>query len=385
MKTGTSWTSWMTARSLARRRRRRHRLNSQNSSASPDGGRDRDRGDIDHARVQDTHGRLLRDNIYGTIDEDVWRRDFTVNALYYNIRDFSLWDYMGGAQDLAARRLRLIGDPQTRYREDPVRMLRAARFEAKLDFVLDPATAAPIATLRGLLAVSPARLFDEVQKLFLTGHGERSLQVLRAHGLFEVLLPGVDRYLTQHPGSAVEQLLLHGLRNTDERVAANKQVSPTFLFAILLYGPIAALIESLPPQRWHETSAIVECCERALREAQQRVSIPRRIALGVREMYALQPRLERPRGKRALRWLEHPRFRAGFDLLLPLRAQVGMTSSEVASWWTRLQQVGLLRSRRGWPSRCQRHCPRVAHRARKRAQHQRAAAGAGAAAAPGLG
>jgi poly(A) polymerase len=291
-------------------------------------------------RVLDTHGRLLRDNVYGTLAEDVWRRDFTVNALYYSIADFSLWDFVGGAEDIAAHRLRLIGDPEIRYREDPVRMLRAARFEAKLDFTLEPSTAAPIASLRHLLAgVPPPRLFDETLKLFLTGHGQRSLAVLRQRELLEVLLPSVERYLRTHAGNLVEQLLQQGLHNTDARVAADKPVTPTFLFALLLYGPIANDIESLPPQRWHEAGAIVEACDHALREASKRVTIPRRVALGVREMYALQPRLEQPRGKRALRLLEQPRFRAAYDLLI-LRAQLGLASSEIAAWWTRLQELG---------------------------------------------
>ncbi len=294
---------------------------------------------VDHERVQDMHGRLLRDNVYGSIEEDVWRRDFTANSLYYNIADFSLLDFVGGAEDIAARRLRLIGDPETRYREDPVRMLRAARFEAKLDFELDGETAAPIAGLKGLLTqVPPARLFDETQKLFLTGHAERSLDVLRRRELFGVLFPAVERYLAAHPGSLVEQLLRHGLRNTDERIAADKPVTASFLFALLLYGPIAASIESLPPQRWHELGAIVAACERCLREAAARVTIPRRIALGVREMYALQPRLEQPRGRRALRLLEQPRFRAAFDLLA-LRAQLGLAPASIAHWWTELQTL----------------------------------------------
>ena len=290
-------------------------------------------------RVQDDHGRLLRDNVYGTIDEDVWRRDFTVNALYYNIADFSIWDYVDGLADIHAKRLRLIGDVETRYREDPVRMLRAARFEAKLGFSLDADGAAPIPQLRQLLAgVPPARLFDETAKLFLGGHGAESYRVLRARGLFGVLFPAAERYLLQHPGSLVEALLVQGLRNTDSRVAEDKPVTPTFLFALLLYGPIAAAIESLPQQRWHEPQAILEACDLALREAQQRVSIPRRIALGVREMYALQPRLEGQRGRRSLRLLEQPRFRAAFDLLA-LRAHVGMAPAEIAEWWTRLQAV----------------------------------------------
>jgi poly(A) polymerase len=294
---------------------------------------------VDHERVLDTHGRLLRDNVYGSIEEDVWRRDFTANALYYNIADFSLWDFVGGAEDIAARRLRLIGDPETRYREDPVRMLRAARFEAKLDFVLDEATAEPIGALKDLLAqVPPARLFDETQKLFLTGHGERSFDVLRQRELLGVLFPAVERYFAAHPGSLVEQLLRRGLRNTDERVAADKPVTASFLFALLLYGPIAAAIEALPPQRWHELGAIVGACERVLREAGARVTIPRRIALGVREMYALQPRLEQPRGRRALRLVEQPRFRAAYDLLA-LRAELGLAPAAIAQWWTELQTL----------------------------------------------
>jgi poly(A) polymerase len=290
-------------------------------------------------RMLDASGRILRDNLYGTIDEDVWRRDFTANALYYNIADFSIWDYVNGAQDIAARTLRLIGDPETRFREDPVRMLRAARFEAKLGFKIDPATAAPMGPLRELLAsVPPARLFDETLKLFLNGHGARSFEVLRRRGLLAALLPSVDAYFRTHPGSLVEKLLLQGLEDTDARVLADKPVSPTFLFALLLYGPIAGIIEATPPQRWHEMSTILEACDRATREAQTRIAIPKRFSLAVREMFALQPRLEHPRGRRALRVLEHPRFRAAYDLLL-LRARFGLAAREMAAWWTRLQEV----------------------------------------------
>jgi poly(A) polymerase len=291
------------------------------------------------ARMLDPSGRILRDNVYGTIDEDVWRRDFTANALYYNIADFSLWDYVGGAADIAARTLKVIGDPETRFREDPVRMLRAARFEAKLGFSIDPHTARFIGPLRELLAgVPPARLFDETLKLFLTGHGARSYAVLRRRGLLAALLPTVDAYFASRPGSLVEKLLMQGLENTDARVATDKAVTPTFLFALLLYGPIAGIIEATPPERWHELATILDACDQATREAQTRIAIPRRFSLGVREMFALQPRLEHPRGRRALRVLEHPRFRAAYDLLL-LRAQFGLAPAEMAQWWTRLQEV----------------------------------------------
>ncbi len=290
-------------------------------------------------RAFDASGRILRDNVYGTIDADVWRRDFTCNSLYYNIADFSIWDYVNGAADVAARTLRMIGDPETRFREDPVRMLRAARFEAKLGFSIDPATAAPISGLRELLAGVPqARLFDETLKLFLGGHGASSFRVLRARGLLASILPSVDAYLESHPDSLVERLLVQGLKNTDARVQADKPVTPTFLFALLLYGPIAAIIEATPPERWHELATILDACDQAVREAQGRISIPKRFSLGVREMFALQPRLEHPRGRRALRSLEHPRFRAAYDLLL-LRAQLGMAAQETADWWTRLQEA----------------------------------------------
>ena len=322
----------------------------------------------------DASGRILRDNIYGTIDEDVWRRDFTANALYYNIADFSVWDYVGGAQDVAAHTLKLIGDPETRFREDPVRMLRAARFEAKLGFQLDPATAKPIGPLRDLLAgVPPARLFDETLKLFLTGHGARSFEVLRRRGLLAALLPTVNSYFSSHPGSLVEKLLLQGLKSTDARVLADKPVTPTFLFALLLYGPIAGIIESTPPERWHELATILDACDQATRQAQTRLAIPKRFSLGVREMFALQPRLEHARGRRALRMLEHPRFRAGYDLLL-LRAEYGLAPRDMAQWWTRVQEVSVEeRGRMADALAGESGAPRVAHRrGRRRRRRPRA-------------
>jgi poly(A) polymerase len=323
------------------------------------------------ARRFDASGRILRDNVYGTIDEDVWRRDFTANALYYNIADYSLWDYVNGAQDIAARTLRLIGDPETRYREDPVRMLRAARFEAKLGFQIERATAEPLERLRGLLAgVPPARLFDETLKLFLTGHGERSFEVLRRRGLLAVLLPSVDAYFSTHPASLVAQLLLQGLRNTDARVVADKPVTPSFLFALLLYGPIAGLIEAAPPSRWHELATILEACDRATREASTRIAIPKRFALGVREMFALQPRLEHPRGRRALRVLEHPRFRAAYDLL-ELRAQHGLAPPAMAQWWTRLQEVSADERNKMADALTGEAHPRVSQGGRRRSRRRR--------------
>src|SRR3954463_14730678 len=222
--------------------------------------------DDDEDRITDEHGRILRDNAYGSIDDDVWRRDFTANALYYNIADFSIWDYAGGVEDIAARQLKLIGDPVTRYREDPVRMLRAARFQAKLGFSLDGATGTAIPELKELLSsVPPARLFDETLKLFLTGHGARSLEVLMKHGLLGELLPTVASYLKRYPDGPVAKLLRQGLMNTDQRVAAGKPVTPTFLFALLLYGPFAEIIEKQPPEKWHDIGCIVDSIDRAAR------------------------------------------------------------------------------------------------------------------------
>ncbi|MBU6378604.1 MAG: polynucleotide adenylyltransferase PcnB [Gammaproteobacteria bacterium] len=299
----------------------------------------RDVHDFDESleRVVDESGRILRDNVYGSIDDDVWRRDFTCNALYYNIADFSVWDYTEGFEDIKARRLRLIGDPETRYREDPVRMLRAARFEAKLGFTIEAATAEPIARLRELLAgVPPARLFDETLKLFLTGHGAASYRVLLERGLLDVLLPSVAAFARRHPGSAPERMLIQGLVNTDARVREDRPVTPSFLFALLLYGPIGLAIEKQPRAEWHEVSVILDVVDSVFREIYQRVSVHRRFILAVRDIFALQPRLEVPRGRRALRTLEHPRFRAAFDLL-QLRAEFGMADQALVGWWSRLQ------------------------------------------------
>jgi poly(A) polymerase len=301
----------------------------------------RDVHDFDESleRVVDESGRILRDNVYGSIDDDVWRRDFTCNALYYNIADFSVWDYTDGFEDIKARRLRLIGDPETRFREDPVRMLRAARFEAKLGFSIDGPTAEPIAPLRELLAgVPPARLFDETLKLFLTGHGAASYRVLLERGLLDVLLPSVAAFSRRHPGSAPERMLIQGLINTDERVRADRPVTPSFLFALLLYGPIGLAIEKRPRGEWHEVSTILDAVDAVFRAIYPRVAVHRRFILAVRDMFVLQPRLEVPRGRRALRTLEHPRFRAAFDLL-QLRAAFGMADQAIVDWWSRLQTV----------------------------------------------
>ncbi|HEX2494316.1 MAG TPA: polynucleotide adenylyltransferase PcnB [Steroidobacter sp.] len=290
-------------------------------------------------RVLDERGRILRDNLYGTIEEDVWRRDFTANALYYNIADFSVWDYVGGFEDAKAKVLRLIGDPETRYREDPVRMLRAVRFAAKLGFTIHPDTAAPIPKLAWMLdAVPPARLFDEVNKMFLAGSARKAFELLYRLGLLEHLFPDLARVIHEFPDSPALQVLRIGLQGTDERVLAEKSVTPTFLFAVLLWPAIQRSYMSEPPAEGGEVQHLLAVCERVTARQQARVAIPKRFTLPLREIVGLQPRFERREGRRALRLLDQPRFRAAYDFLL-LRAAAGEVAPGLAEWWTEIQTL----------------------------------------------
>ncbi len=289
--------------------------------------------------VHDHRGRLLRDNLYGTIDQDVWRRDFTCNALYYNIQDFSIWDYVGGVADIRTRTLRLIGDPETRYREDPVRMLRAVRFEAKLGFTLHEGTRAPFAALAGLLGnIPPARLLDEFQKLFMAGFGQRSFELLREHGLFEQLFPATAAHLASEKDGMALRLIRAGLANTDRRVADDRPVTPMFLFAVLLFGPVSAAAQRRFESGAHPGQAIAEGVDEVVAEQNRRIGIPKRFSIPMRELLALQPRFHRRDGRRALAFLGHPRFRAAYDFLL-LRAEAGGEDPALAHWWTELQTL----------------------------------------------
>ena len=292
----------------------------------------------DH-RASDDSGRILRDNLYGTIDEDVWRRDFGANALYYNIADFSIWDYVGGVADVQRRELRLIGDPETRYREDPVRMLRAARFAAKLGFTLHPDTYKPIAAVAPSLGGVPAaRLFDETLKLFLGGHAVASWKSLTQLGLIEELFPAVAGEVETDPDGPAYQLIQLGLKNTDDRVAQGKSVTPTFLFAVLLYGPIVRLAEERIEDGVPELDALGEAFDRIVSEQIRRVAVPKRFTLPLRELYGLQHRFERRGGRKALALLEHPRYRAAYDFFL-LRAEAGAADPEVAAWWKEMTEL----------------------------------------------
>ena len=286
---------------------------------------------------QTDEGRLLRDNVYGNIEQDAMRRDFSVNALYYNIADFSIIDYAGGVEDLQQGVLRLLGDPETRYREDPVRMLRAMRFAAKLGFRLAPDTAAPIGTLGALLAdVPPARLFEEVLKLFLGGIAVASFEKLRQYGLFAHLFAETDGCLAQLDHEFPLTLVLNGLDNTDNRIREGKPVTPAFLFAVLLWEPVRQRAELLQAGGTAPHQAIQQASAEVLSRQLERVSLPRRFSTPMQEIWSLQPRFGHTRGKRPQRLLAHPRFRAAYDFML-LRAASGEADTELAAWWTALQ------------------------------------------------
>lgn len=281
-------------------------------------------------------GRLLADNVFGTQAEDAARRDFTINALYYDPVSGELVDYQHGVRDLKRRVLRIIGDPETRYREDPVRMLRAVRIAAKLDFELDAKTAAPIPRLAHLLTEVPrARLFDEMLKLFLSGHALESARRLRAAGLHHGVLPLLDVVLEQPQGSRFVSL---ALANTDQRIAEDKPVSPAFLFATLLWHEVAARWQRLQAEGKSKMQALGLAIEAVLDEQVETLAIPRRYTAVMREIWLLQPRFEARSGARPFRLLEHPRLRAAYDFLM-LRVQSGEVPAELGTWWTRFQEA----------------------------------------------
>jgi len=301
---------------------------------------DEDNSVDEGGRVLDERGRILRDNLYGTIEEDVWRRDFTANALYYNIEDFSVWDYVGGVEDARNRVLRMIGDPETRYREDPVRMLRAVRFAAKLGFTIHEATATPIPKLAWMLdGVPPARLFDEVNKIFLAGSAQPAFELLERLQLLEHLFPDLASALQEAPpASPARELVRLGLQGTDERVRSEKSVTPTFLFAILMWPAVLRAFAKHGQASDGDPQYLLEACDQVTSRQQQRVAIPKRFTLPLRELVGLQPRFERREGRRALRLLNHPRFRAAYDFLV-LRAAAGEADPELAKWWTDIQSA----------------------------------------------
>jgi poly(A) polymerase len=290
--------------------------------------------DDDHAH--DDEGRIVRDNVYGTIGEDVWRRDFTCNSLYYNIADFSIWDYTGGVDDIKQRHIALIGDPDKRLREDPVRMLRAVRFAAKLDFTIDETVVRAIEQDRLLLANVPAaRLFDEFLKMFQSGHAERTFELLREHDLFSLMFPATDQEL--NADEDFRQFVLAALRNTDRRVQSGQSVTPMFLVGVFLWRPVAKMAEERRArEKMSESQAISLAAYELGAQQQRRIAIPRRFTVPMREMLALQPRFRNVRGKRAMKLLQHRRFRAAYDFMM-LLAEAGQFDASLAKFWTDVQ------------------------------------------------
>lgn len=297
------------------------------------------RGPITDSHERDETGRILVDNDYGTLEQDAFRRDFTINALYYDIRDYAVVDYCGGVEDLKAGTLRLIGDPELRYREDPVRMLRAIRIANKMRFRLDPATAAPIRRLSPLLAeIPPARLFDEVLKILLTREAVDNLYGLRVYGLFRQLFPATEALL----GDAAQlAFVTRALANSAERIEKDLPVSPAFLYAALLWPPVEKRTRELQEKEGHpEHVALAQAGEEVIARAISRVAIPKRFSMPMREIWQMQSRFEQRNHSRARRLMTHPRFRAAYDFLLLRARGEDATLHELAAWWTEAQKSG---------------------------------------------
>ncbi|MDR5877078.1 polynucleotide adenylyltransferase PcnB [Caballeronia sp. LZ032] len=289
------------------------------------------RGELDsRTHAVDASGRVLRDNVWGEQHEDATRRDFTINAMYYDPATQTVLDYHDGMADIRARLLRMIGDPATRYREDPVRMLRVVRFAAKLGFEIDEATRAPIKELADLMNNVPAaRLFDEMLKLLLSGHALACLTRLRQEGLHHGVLPLLDVVLEQPHG---EKFVTLALTSTDERVRAGKPVSPGFLFATLLWHDVQTRWQQYTANGEYPVPALHRAMDDVLDMQTEKLAIHKRFSSDMREIWGLQHRLEK-RGRSALKLLEHPRFRAGYDFLL-LRCESGELDAEIGQWWT---------------------------------------------------
>lgn len=286
--------------------------------------------------VKDSSGRILRDNVYGTLEEDALRRDFTINALYYNPADRTLHDFAGGMSDLQQRTLRLIGDPETRYLEDPVRMLRAVRFAAKLGIPLPAETGEPIHRLGHLLGDIPAaRLYEEVLKVFLNGSAEASFELMQQYNLFAPLFPYSAREIEKEQAYSAELVRL-ALRNTDIRLAEGKTVTPAFLFAALLWPALQPLAAQCQAEGLAPVPAMQKAAHKLVPMQLQHIAIPKRFTAPMQEIWALQERLPYRYGRRAETVLAHPRFRAAYDFLL-LREDAGEDTGSLGQWWTEYQ------------------------------------------------
>ena len=283
---------------------------------------------------KDEHGRVLRDNVWGSQADDAARRDFTINALFFDPVAQTVLDYHNGVADLKRKTLRVIGDPRERYREDPVRMLRAVRLAAKLGLTIDAAAREPIAEMAALMGNVPAaRVFDEMLKLLFSGHARECVKRLRDEGLHHGLLPLLDVILEQALG---ERFVMLALENTDQRVREGKSTSPGFLFATLLWNEVLANWQIRIQRGEVRIPALFEAMDEVLDQQSEKLAITRRISGDIKDIWALQPRFEKRSGKLPLRLLAQPRFRAGYDFLL-LRAESGELPLEQAHWWRDFQ------------------------------------------------
>jgi poly(A) polymerase len=282
-------------------------------------------------------GMLVSDNVYGTIEEDAARRDFTINALFYRLKDSSVIDYCQGMTDLASQQIRVIGNPEQRYREDPVRILRAIRFAAKLGFTIEKQSADPIIPLANLLShVPPARLYDELVKLIVCGHSRAAFDQLQHYGILKYCFPQTHSVLLDDQAAVASAFINRALDETDARIAAEKTINPAFMIAILLWQPLQNRIQSHLKEGNNLYVAMQLAQNEVIRDQLHCIAAPRRTMTTVREIWILQYQLAQTRKYRILRAFEHPRFRAGYDFLL-LRAQAGEPVDSLAQWWTHFQ------------------------------------------------
>ncbi|WP_333606591.1 polynucleotide adenylyltransferase PcnB [Arsukibacterium sp.] len=285
------------------------------------------------------HGQILRDNVYGSIEEDAERRDFTINALYYSVKDFAVYDFANGIQSIAERKVELIGDPETRYREDPVRMLRAVRFATKLNMQIALATAQAIPPLANLLKNVPAaRLFDELVKMWLAGKAFDNVMLMRELKILKVILPQLDKLLNQEPEGKAFALLTQALQDTDQRVESGKPVTPAFIFAAMLWYPVELRSQALMiDSGLNDIDALGIAMNDVLDEVQKSIAIPKRFTLAMRDIWMLQLRLPKRAGRRPFKMLEQSKFRGAFDFLSLRAAAEGGELIELAQWWQQFQ------------------------------------------------
>lgn len=297
-----------------------------------------DESNCKKSSAQSSQGMLLRDNVYGDLTSDAIRRDFTINALYYSSADNAVRDFANGMQDIQARQIRIIGEPEQRYKEDPVRMLRAIRFAAKLEFDIEARTAKPIAKLAGLLSnISSARLFDEVLKLFLNGAATKTYPLMKEYGLFQQLFPATAALLTNDNPTA-DKLIQQTMINTDERILSGKRITPAFLLAALLWPVVQKEWQQRQAKGVPPVPAMHQAIQLVTRRQVEHTAIPKRFQQTMREIWELQLRLPKRHGNRASTLVEQPRFRAGYDFLL-VREASGEALDQLGDWWTRYQDA----------------------------------------------